>query len=98
MEMEEKLDGFHLKNHYKDHILQFYDEVNRNGNAAHKTLKHKSESSGVSLVGICLFINFLSEVKRLFRLWKLKNIVMETKWGLLHKRINCVLLSVLCII
>jgi hypothetical protein len=33
MEMEEKLDGFHLKNHYKDHILQFYDEVNGNGNA-----------------------------------------------------------------
>ena len=52
MEMEEKLDGFHIKNHYKDYILQFYDEVNRNG--AHKTLKHKSESSGVSLVGICL--------------------------------------------
>lgn len=54
MEMEEKLDGFHLKNHYKDYILQFYDEVNRNGNAAHTTLKHKSESSGVSLVGFDL--------------------------------------------
>lgn len=46
MEMQEKLEKFHLKNHYKDFILQYYDEINQNGGDAGKALKYKSESSG----------------------------------------------------
>lgn len=50
MEMENKLEGFHLQNHYKDFILKYYDEMNRNGNGKRKILKNKCDSSGVSSV------------------------------------------------
>ncbi|VDH97926.1 Hypothetical predicted protein, partial [Mytilus galloprovincialis] len=49
MEMEDKLEGFHLQNHYKDFILKYYDEMNRNGNGKRKILKNKCDSSGVSV-------------------------------------------------
>lgn len=56
MEMEEKLEGLHLKNHYKDFILKYYDEVNRNGNACKKILKNRTESNGVSFSVYCLTV------------------------------------------
>ncbi|CAC5414532.1 unnamed protein product [Mytilus coruscus] len=46
MEMEDKLEGLHLQNHYKDYILRYYDEMNRDGKGKRRILKNKSDSSG----------------------------------------------------